>query len=58
MRNAAMQHAHGKMSQISDDLQGLRLFFDHLENSTLPFVTKNTKFAEELSKGRTDAAVT
>jgi hypothetical protein len=53
-----MQHVHGKMSQISDDLQMLRLNFDHLENSTLPFVTKSTKFDEELSKGKTDAAVT
>jgi hypothetical protein len=53
-----MQHVHGRMSQISDDLQTLRLNFDHLENSTLPFVAKSTRFDEELSTGETDAAVT
>ena len=48
-----MQQLHGKMSQISDDLQVLRLNFDHLENSALPFVTNSPSFDQELSKGKT-----
>jgi hypothetical protein len=52
-----MQQPHGKMSQISDDLQVLRLNFDHLENSALPFVTRRTNCDEELSKGKTNVTV-
>jgi hypothetical protein len=57
VRNAAMQQLHGGMSQISDVLHMLRLNFDHLENSALPFVTRRTKCDEELSKGKTNVTV-
>jgi hypothetical protein len=53
-----MQQSHGKMSQICDYLQVLRLNFDQLVNWTLPFVTRRTRFAEYLSKGKTNVAVT
>jgi hypothetical protein len=53
-----MQQLHGGMSQISDDLQVVRLNFDHLVNCPLPFVTRRTNCDEELSKGKTNVTVT